>query len=138
MKRHHSLSSSEQVGHLLCCALLTPNYITGVDSMDKCPDCKAKLETGFDGNTASQENIDQDEGSRLSPEEDPGSGSVKVQVSDNSTIHFMYKRSLALKSEYFPSYLVMFHMSDMDMHMMNEKTVELNSEFVSSEAWANI
>jgi len=43
---------------------------------------------------------------------------------------------LALKSEYFRSYLVRFHMSNMDMDMMNEKTVELNSEFVSSEAWA--
>ena len=43
-----ALNIIEQVGHLLCCccALLTPNYITGVDSMDKCPDCKAKLETG--------------------------------------------------------------------------------------------
>ena len=40
-----ALNIIEQVGHLLCCycALLTPNYITGVDSMDKCPDCKVEL-----------------------------------------------------------------------------------------------
>eukprot|EP00091_Calanus_sinicus_P025115 TRINITY_DN9394_c0_g1_i1.p2 TRINITY_DN9394_c0_g1~~TRINITY_DN9394_c0_g1_i1.p2 ORF type:complete len:123 (-),score=34.42 TRINITY_DN9394_c0_g1_i1:206-574(-) len=45
--------------------------------------------------------MDQDASPRLSPEEDPGPGSVQVQVSDSSTIHIMDKRALALKSEYF-------------------------------------
>ena len=107
----------------------SPNYPSS-------PDVHHSSSSNHSQSPRSSSNIEQDEFSRLSPEEDPGPGSVQVQVSDSSTIHFMDKRSLALKSEYFRSYLVRFHTSNMDMHMMNEKTVELNSEFVSSEAWA--
>jgi len=74
----------------------------------------------------------------LSPEEDPGPGSVQVQVSDSPTIHIMDKRSLARKSEYFRSYLVRFHTNNMEEQEMSEKMVELNSDFVSSEAWTVI
>ena len=107
----------------------SPNYPSS-------PDVHHSSSSNHSQSPRSSSNIDHDESSRLSPEEDPGPGSVQVQVSDSSTIHFMDKRSLALKSEYFRSYLVRFHTSNMDMHMMNEKIVELNSEFVSSEAWA--
>ena len=70
--------------------------------------------------------------------EDPGPGDVHVQVSDSSTIHAMEKRALSLKSEYFRSYLIRFHDQNMELQEENERTVELNSEFVSSEAWAVI
>ena len=79
-----------------------------------------------------------DDEEKLSPEEDPGPGDVLVQVSDSSTIHVMDKRALALKSEYFRSYLIRFHAKNMDMQEEKERTVELNSDFVSSEAWAVI
>ena len=75
---------------------------------------------------------------KLSPEEDPGPGVVHVQVSDSSTIHAMEKRALSLKSEYFRSYLIRFHDQNMELQEENERTVELNSDFVSSEAWAVI
>jgi len=61
-----------------------------------------------------------------------------VKVSDSQTVHKMDKRLLAQKSEYFRSYLVRFHTNMMDEQEMSEKMVELNSEFVSSEAWTVI
>ena len=79
-----------------------------------------------------------DDDEKLSLEEDPGPGTVLVQVSDSSIIHVMDKRALALKSEYFRSYLIRFHEKNMNMQEENERTVELNSDFVSSEAWSVI
>ena len=61
-----------------------------------------------------------------------------MKVSDSQTVHKMDKRLLAKKSEYFRSYLVRFHTNMMDEQEMSEKMVELNSEFVSSEAWTVI
>ena len=139
MSGYNSSSSTRSSSSFGSPSCLTPNSTSdqSMEDLDSSPRRSRPLDASSSSNQSMSSRSSSKEPRGLSAEEDPGPGTVKVQVSDNLTVHHLDKRSLALKSEYFRSYLVRFH-TTIDNSSSDEKTVELNSDFVSSEAWAVI